>query len=69
LHQILEEAAKNTNAPAGSNEQKIGAMYASCMDTAAIEAAGAKPLQPGFALIEKLKTTKDFPMVLAEFSE
>jgi len=67
LHQILEEAAKNTSAPAGSNEQKIGAMYASCMDTAAIEAAGAKPLQPGFALVEKLKTTKDLPMVLAAF--
>jgi len=67
LHQILEEASKNTSAPAGSNEQKIGAMYASCMDTAAIEAAGAKPLQPGFALIEKLKTTKDLPMVLAAF--
>src|SRR3954453_4289884 len=67
LHQILEEAAKNTNAPAGSNEQKIGAMYASCMDTAAIEAAHAKPLEPGFAEIAKLKSLKDMPSVLAAF--
>ena len=39
LHEILEAAAKNTAAPKGSNEQKIGAFYASCMDEAKIEAA------------------------------
>src|SRR6267143_6792375 len=31
LHEILEAAAKNKNAPKGSNEQKIGDYYASCM--------------------------------------
>jgi putative endopeptidase len=67
LHQILEEAAKNTSAPAGSIEQKIGAMYGSCMNTDAVEAAGTKPLQPGLAEIEKLKTIKDMPAVLAAF--
>lgn len=46
LRQILEEAAKNTAAPVGSNEQKIGAFYASCMDEAKIESAGAGPLAP-----------------------
>jgi putative endopeptidase len=44
LHTILEAAAAKTNAPAGSNEQKIGDFYASCMDSAAIEAAGLKPI-------------------------
>ena len=34
LHQILEDAAKNTLAPRGSSEQKIGDYYGSCMDTA-----------------------------------
>src|ERR1700676_5361690 len=29
------DAAANSNAPAVSNEQKIGAFYASCMDTSA----------------------------------
>ncbi len=65
LHGILEDAAKNTNAPAGSNEQKIGAFYASCMNTAAIEAAGAKPLAPGFATINKLDNTRELPALLA----
>src|ERR1700737_461837 len=32
LHGILEGAAANSRAPAGSNEQKIGDFYASCMD-------------------------------------
>src|ERR1700756_5641903 len=44
LRQILENAEK-TNAPAGSNEKKIGDFYASCMDTAAIEAAGVNPIE------------------------
>ncbi len=65
LHGILEDAAKNTHAPAGSNEQKIGAFYASCMNTAAIEAAGAKPLTPGFAAINKLDSTRELPALLA----
>src|SRR3954465_15401497 len=65
LHQILEEAAKNSKAPMGSNEQKIGAMYASCMNTEAIEAAGTKPLHAGFTEIERLKSQKDLPVVLS----
>jgi len=65
LHQILEDAAKNTNAPKGSNEQKIGAFYASCMDEAKIEAAGATPLQKELAAIDKLKATSGLPALLA----
>src|SRR5712672_3134037 len=41
LRQILD-AAENTKAARGSNEQKIGDFYASCMDTTAIDAAGTK---------------------------
>ncbi|HKP72496.1 MAG TPA: M13 family metallopeptidase [Pyrinomonadaceae bacterium] len=66
LHQILEESAKNTKAPAGSNEQKIGALYASCMNETAIEAAGTKPLAPGLAAIDKLKDVRGLPALLAE---
>src|SRR4029077_7986904 len=32
LHDILEAAAKNTSAPKGSSEQKVGDYYATCMD-------------------------------------
>jgi putative endopeptidase len=45
LHAILDQAAA-ANAKPGSNEQKIGDFYASCMDQAAIEAAGTKPIAP-----------------------
>src|ERR1051325_2996604 len=48
VHEILEAAAKNTNAPKGSSEQKVGDYYATCMDEAKIEAEGIKPLEPAF---------------------
>jgi putative endopeptidase len=54
LRTILEHA-QNAKAAAGSNEQKIGDFYASCMDTAAIEAAGIQPITPELAAIEALK--------------
>jgi putative endopeptidase len=44
LHAILENAAGNASAPAGSNERKIGDFYAAGMDSAAIEALGWQPI-------------------------
>jgi len=67
LHQILEDAAKNTAAAKGGNEQKIGFFYASCMDEAKIEAAGATPLTKELADINKLKSPRDLPAILAHF--
>lgn len=58
LHQILEEAAKNTNAAGGSNEQKVGDFYASCMDESAVEAAGIRPLEPEFERIAAIEDAK-----------
>src|SRR5256885_11082007 len=54
LRQILEAAASAKAAP-GSNEQKIGDFYASCMDTATIEAAVTKPNQTRLAPIASIK--------------
>jgi len=54
LHQILEDAAKNTSAPGGSNEEKVGDFYASCMDEGAIESAGMQPLEPEFERIDAI---------------
>ncbi len=65
LHEILEAAAKNTAAAKGSNEQKIGEFYASCMDETKIEALGAKPLEPELAIINKMKSERDLPATLA----
>jgi putative endopeptidase len=58
LHDILEEAAKKTNAVKGSNEQKIGDFYASCLDEAKREAEGMKPLLPELARIDKIADMK-----------
>ena len=49
------EAAEKSNAAAGSNEQKIGDLYASCMDTASIDAAGIKPIEGTLAEIAALR--------------
>src|SRR5580700_2926285 len=58
LRQILEAAEKQQARP-GSNEQKIGDFYASCMDTAAIDAAGTKSIDPEFANIAAMKNEAD----------
>lgn len=62
---ILETAMKNTRAAKNSDEQLIGDYYAACMDTEAIEAAGAKPLNPFFKEIEAIKNVKDLQAELA----
>jgi len=46
LHAILDDAAKTTSAPAGSDTQKLGSFYRACMDEAAIEKAGTAPVDP-----------------------
>ena len=56
LRGLLESAAANA-AARGSNEQKIGDFYASCMDTAAIEAQGIKPLQADLSAIDAIHDT------------
>ena len=59
-HQIVEDAAKNADsAKAGSVEQKIGWLYKSGMDDAAIEKAGYDPIKPKLAAIDGLKNTAD----------
>lgn len=58
LRKILEEA-KGKNAASGSNTQKIGDYYASCMDETKIEADDAKPLEPFFAAIKAIGNTQD----------
>jgi putative endopeptidase len=59
LRQILDEAAKAKATP-GSNEQKIGDYYASCMDTTVIDADGTKPIDPELARIAEIKDLAGF---------
>jgi putative endopeptidase len=68
LRGILEDAAK-ANGAAGSNQQKIGDFYTSCMDTAAIEAAGVKPLAADFAAIAKLGSARELQPLIARLQQ
>ncbi|MDQ2745786.1 MAG: M13 family metallopeptidase [Acidobacteriota bacterium] len=67
LKQVVENAAKTTNAAKGSDTQLVGDYYASCMDEAAIEKAGTAPLQPFLAEVGKVETAKDLQREIAEF--
>lgn len=56
LHQILEAATANNKASPGSNEQKIGDFYASCMDEKQVNAEGVKPLAGELAGINGIRS-------------
>lgn len=58
LRKILEEASSAED-EAGSVKQKVGAFYASGMDTAAIDRRGYEPLKPLLARLEALKSPKE----------
>ena len=61
IKDICEKSAANKDAEKGSNEQKIGNLYASGMDTLAIEKAGLEPLSETFSKIEAIK---DIPTLM-----
>jgi putative endopeptidase len=56
---ILEAAAANTSAKHGSDQQKIGTYYRSCMNESAIEANGLTPLIAPLAGIARVYTLND----------
>jgi len=65
LHQILEHAASARKASEGSNEQKIGDFYASCMDEKQVEAEGVKPLDSEFDRIAHIGSVPELQMEIA----
>lgn len=64
LHGILDKAA-SAHAPMGSDEQKIGDYYASCMNTAAIDKAGLMPIRPELDRIAAIKSRDELIPELA----
>jgi putative endopeptidase len=59
-HQLVEQADRDADtAQAGSIRQKIGWLYRSGMDTAAVERAGYQPIQSELAAIRALETPAD----------
>ena len=67
LHGIVDEASRSSAAP-GSERRKVGDLYASFMDEAAIEAAGLKPLRGELARIDTLKSNAELPELIAHYS-
>jgi putative endopeptidase len=68
VHQLLEDAAARPGEP-GSLSQKVGDFYVTAMDTAAIEAAGLKPLAADLARIEAIASVDDFIKAVAYFHD
>ncbi len=67
LRTILEEASRS-NAPAGSIERKIGDMYASYLDSAAIEARGLAPVQGELRAIAAVTGPTQLPAAFARLA-
>ena len=62
--------AFSTNSPGrpsgrNANQQKIGDYFGACMDEAAVNQLGAKPLRPYLDQIAAMQSTKDLPALLA----
>ncbi len=67
LRSILETAARDAGKAAkGSNAQKVGDFFASAMDSAAIDAAGLKYLQPHLAKIDAANDLAAMQRLLAD---
>ena len=67
LHDLLQQAA-SSEARQGTNEQKIGDYYQSCLDTAAIDKRGVAPIEPELRQIAALKSKAELPQLAAQLS-
>ena len=69
MRTILEGAAADNSAPAGSTGRKMSDFYSSCMNTALIDQRGITPLRPDFDRIAAIQSRKDVAAVLTRFQE
>src|SRR5207249_859381 len=57
VRSVLDDAAAHRSSfPADSTPRKLGTFYATCMDSTAIEAAGATPIRPWLRGIDSVTT-------------
>ena len=68
LHDILEQAAA-AQAPAGTNQQKIGDYYQSCLNTAAIDKRGLAAIEPALKSIADLHDRSQLPELIASLNK
>jgi putative endopeptidase len=67
IRAIIEEAAATTDAPKGSDMQKVGDMYRSFMDTLRAEELGTAPITADLAAITALNSREDLVRRCAYF--
>jgi len=65
---LLDQAGK-TDSTRTPNQQKIGDLFYSCMNEAAVEKFGAAPLAASLAQIAALKSLDDIPALMADEHE
>jgi predicted metalloendopeptidase len=65
LHGILEHAANDKSAAPTSPSGMLGNYWCACMDSAAADAAGAKPIQGMLAELDAIASSKDLPARVA----
>ncbi|HYH81786.1 MAG TPA: M13-type metalloendopeptidase [Longimicrobium sp.] len=65
VRRILDEAVAARNAAPGSDTQKLGDLYASFMDSARVEAAGATPVRADLARINAVSSRGQLPALFA----
>ena len=69
LKDILEAAAADKNAPAGSSEKLIGDYYGACMDESRVNARGMEPLKPWFAKIDGARDITALQGIMADLHD
>jgi putative endopeptidase len=72
LHDILTtsvQRVKSGQYKPGSGEWKVGAFYATCMDTVAIDRLGAAPLKPELDRIASISNVDDLMRALGELEQ
>src|SRR5213080_2513847 len=65
LHRIVDRLAATAPANPKTSEQKLGAFYGSCLDSTAIERAGAGPLKNELARLDAIASREDVARALA----
>ncbi len=69
LKDVLESAAKAAKTTTDPDTKKLGTFYSSCMDSAGIEAAGAKPLAADLKRIAAISSRAQLNAAIAHFQK
>ncbi|NKF21123.1 M13 family metallopeptidase [Solimonas marina] len=69
LHEIIEAANAQQDKKDGSDEQKVGDLFASFMDEKKADELGIKPIAPELERIAQLKSKTELPALVAQLDK